>query len=130
MAAVANAKSQGPGFTGKIESVIVDYDFASDAGATGALNLLTAGGNMYVRVAGLTVTGVTSAGSATIEVGKSGATAGAIAQSAKTLADTAGKVLQPVGWFYLASGEILIQTIATAALTAGKIRYLIECVKA
>jgi len=125
MAAVANAKS-GSGFTGKIETVEVTYDFASDGGATGALDLFTANQDMIVRVVGKTVTGVTSSGSATLEVGKSGATAGAIAQVAKTAADAAGEILQPVGWFYLASGEKLILTIGTAALTAGKIRFLIE----
>jgi hypothetical protein len=128
MAAVADAK-HGSSFTGKIECVQVTYDFAVDAGATGALDLLTADQDMMVRVAAKTVTGVTSGGSATVEVGKSGNTAGAVAQAAKTSVDTAGKLLQPVGWFYLASGEKLIQTIATAALTAGKIRYFIECQK-
>jgi hypothetical protein len=128
MAAVSDAKHASQ-FTGKIETVQVVYDFSADAGATGALDLLTADQDMCVRVMAKTVTGVTSGGAATLEVGKSGNTAGAIAQVAKTAADTAGKLLQPAGWFYLASGEKLIQTIATAALTAGKIRYFIECQK-
>jgi hypothetical protein len=128
MAAVADAK-HGSSFTGKIDTVQVTYDFAVDGGATGALDLITADQDMIVRVVAKTVTGVTSGGSATLEVGKSGATATAIAQVAKTAADAAGKVLQPAGWMYLASGDKLIQTIATAALTAGKIRYLIECNK-
>jgi hypothetical protein len=128
MAAVLNAKSAS-GFTGKIECVEVTYDFANDGGATGALDLLTAKQAMCVRVMAKTVTGVTSGGSATLEVGKSGATAGAIAQVAKTAVDVAGEVLQPAGWFYLAADEVLIQTIGTAALTAGKIRYFIEYIK-
>jgi hypothetical protein len=129
MAAVLNAKTAGSGFTGKIETLEVTYDFANDAGATGALDLLTADANCMVRVAAKTITGATSGGSATLEVGKSGATATAIAQSALTTFNAAGKILQPVGWMYLASGDKLIQTIATAALTAGKITYLIEVVK-
>jgi len=128
MAAVANAKHAST-FTGKIETIEVTYDFAVDGGATGALDLVTADQDMVVRVMAKTITGVTSGGAATLEVGKSGATAGAIAQVAKTAVDTAGEVLQPAGWFYLASGEKLIQTIGTAALTAGKIRYLVECNK-
>jgi hypothetical protein len=126
MSALVDAKHSGAGYAGKIETIQVTYDFAVDGGATGALDLLTADADMVVRVMAKTITGVTSGGSATLEVGKSGATAGAIAQVAKTAVDVAGELLQPVGWFYLASGEKLIQTIATAALTAGKIRYLIE----
>lgn len=126
MAAVANAKTGGKGFTGKIETMEVTYDFDVDGGAAGALDLLTADGDCMVRVAAKVITGVTSGGSATLEAGKSGATATAIAQVAKTAADVAGEILQPAGWMYLASGEKLIQTIGTAALTAGKLRYLIE----
>jgi hypothetical protein len=129
MAAVTNAKTAGAGFTGKIETLEVTYDFDNDAGATGALDLLTADSNCMVRVAAKVKTACTSGGSATLEVGKSGATATAIAQSALTTINAAGKILQPVGWMYLASAEKLIQTIATAALTAGKITYLIEIVK-
>ena len=129
MSAVANAKSAGSTFTGKIETLEVTYDFAADGGASGALDLLTASADVMVRVTGKVKTGVTSAGAATLEVGKSGATASAIAQVAKTAADAAGEILQPAGWMYLASGDKLIQTIGTAALTAGKITYLVECVK-
>lgn len=129
MAAATNAKTAGGTFTGKIETLEVTYDFANDGGAAGVLDLLTADKDCMVRVAGKVKTGVTSGGAATLEVGKSGATATAIAQVAKTAADAVGEILQPAGWMYLASGEKLIQTIGTAALTAGKIVYLIEVVK-
>lgn len=129
MAAVTNAKTAGSGFTGKIETIEVTYDFANDGGATGALDLMTADAACTVRVMAKVKTAATSGGSATLEVGKSGATATAIAQSALTTINAEGKLLQPVGWMYLASGDKLIQTIGTAALTAGKITYLIEIVK-
>jgi len=125
MAAVAAHKAiavWGP----QDEVIEIVYDFAKDGGATGALDLFTASKDMVITKAyAITETGVTSDGSATIEVGKSGDTAGIIAQSAKTTVDTAGECLKGVAnlAYALAEDDVVILTIATAALTAGKVRF-------
>lgn len=126
MAAVADAKTDQKTWSKGEEEIEVTYDFAEDGGATGALDLFTAGQAMMVKVAAKVDTAATSAGSATVEVGKSGDTAGAVSQTGKASL-TAGAVIDDgAGWYKLDSGETLIQTIATAALTAGKIRYHIR----
>jgi hypothetical protein len=126
MAALVNAKS-GAGFTGKMEMVEVTYDFSVDGGATGTLDVFTANQDLVIhRVSAKVKTAVTSGGAATVEVGKSGDTAGLVAQTGKASL-TAGAVIDSkIGGYKLASGGKIIQTIATAALTAGKITYLIE----
>lgn len=127
MAAVANLKTSGAGWTGKIEMVEVTYDFSVDGGTAGALDLFTADADLVIhRVTAKVKTAVTSGGSATVEVGKSGDTAGLMAQTGKASL-TAGVVVDSkIGGYKLASGAKIIQTIGTAALTAGKIAYLIE----
>lgn len=126
MAAVKNAKS-GSALTEKREFVEVTYDFSLDAGATSALDLFTAQQDLVIHcVTAKVKTACTSAGSATVEVGKTGDTAGLVAQTA-VASLTAGAVIDSKkGGYKLASGGVIIQTIATAALTAGKITYVIE----
>lgn len=130
MAAVVDAKSVrswGP----EVDVVEVVYDFSKDAGATGALDMVTVKDACVVRAAYLEVlTTCTSGGSATYEVGISGATAGLIAQTA-VASLTAGAVIEgafDVG-YKLAADAVVIQTIATAALTAGKIKLRLELAK-
>jgi hypothetical protein len=126
MASVANVKA-GSAFSEQYVIEEVTYDFAVDLGATGALNLFTAEQDMVIhKVVAKVKTAVTSGGSATVEVGKSGDTAGLVAQTGKASL-TAGVVIDSkIGGYKLASGAVIIQTIATAALTAGKITYEIH----
>lgn len=108
------------------EVLEIVYDFAVDGGAAAAIDLFKAKEAMVVTKAyAITETGVTSGGAATIEVGISGATAGIIAQSAKTTVDTAGECLAGVAnlAFALAADSVVQLTIGTAALTAGKLRF-------
>jgi hypothetical protein len=108
------------------EQMEIIYDFSVDAGAVGTVNLFKAKEAMVVtKCYAVTETGVTSAGAATIEVGIAGTTAGLIAQSAKTTVDVAGECLSGVTnlAFSLAADDVVILTIGTAALTAGKIRF-------
>lgn len=125
MASVINAKS-GSTFTNNLETVEVTYDFAVDGGATGALTLFTALQDLVIhRVTAKVVTAVVGT-SSTVEVGISGGTAIYVAQTAEASLG-AGIVLDSKkGSVKLASGAAMIQTIGTAALTAGKVRYMIE----
>lgn len=143
MAAVKNYKKVGPTFTNGEECVTAEWDFANDAGATGALDIFEAGSAVVITHFHATVlTACTSGGSATLIAGISGgdtdlffnATAGAVANL------TAGANLLPPAVegtpnvlplpYYLASGGKVIQTIGTAAMTAGKVKYVIKYIKA
>ena len=53
MAAVADAKTAAATFSRGEEEAVVTYDFAVDAGGTGALDLLTASQDMIVEVYGV-----------------------------------------------------------------------------
>lgn len=143
MAALAGAKTIGPSFGNAEEIVSAVYDFSVDAGATGALDIFTAGEAIVITGFHTTVmTTCTSGGSATLIVGISGgdtdiflnATQGAVASLAAAytavppaVEGTPNVLPLPVA---LASGGKIIQTIGTAALTAGKVKYVIKYVKA
>ena len=136
MAALAGYKAKvGPSFKNAEEIVRVVYDFSLDGGATGALDIFTAEQDMIVTGFHLQVlTACTSGGSATLIVGVSGgdtdacldATSGAVAN----LGANAVIGQEATVPFRLASGGKLIQTIGTAALTAGKIEYVFKIMKA
>lgn len=125
MASVINAKS-GSTFSNKIETVEVTWDVAVDAGTAGALTLFTALQDLVIhRVTAKVVTAGAGA-TGTYEVGIAGATAGLMAQTAVASMSLGAVIDSKIGGFKLASGVAIIQTIATATQTAGKIRYLIE----
>ena len=136
MAAVAAAQTLAGPFTNAKEVVRVTYDFAKDAGGTGALDLITADGDMVVTQAYAVVkTACTSGGSATVIWGVDGdtnrfmdATAGAVANLvANAVIAPAAADLAPIK---VASGGKVTMTIGTAALTAGKIEFVVEYMKA
>jgi hypothetical protein len=143
MAAIAGAKTIGPTFNNAEEVVHAYYDFSVDAGATGVLDLFTAGEAIVITGFHATVmTTCTSGGSATVIAGISGgdtdifmnATQGAVASLAAAytavppaVEGTPNVLPLPVA---LASGGKIIQTIGTATLTAGKIKYVIKYMKA
>jgi len=142
MAAVADHKSIDGTFSNEEVIKRVIYDFSKDAGATGALDLLTANEDIIITGFTSTVkTAATSGGSATLKVGITGdddffmtTTQGAVASL------TLGAVIVPAVVegtpnvlacpVKLASGAKVLQTIGTAALTAGKVEYCIKYIRA
>lgn len=114
-----------------IEVHEIEYDFSKDGGATGALDIMTITQASVLVDAYLKVdTAFTSGGSATLIWGVKGGdtdacldvTSGAVANltiGAVIPGETACKQIK------LAAGAVLEQTIGTAAMTAGKGRYVV-----
>ena len=142
MAALKSHRTVGQDFGNKVEYRRFVYDFAEDGGATGALDIMTAEDDLVMVHAHATVkTACTSDGSATLIWGIEtvdtdefcNTTQGAVANL------TAGAVIVPPvvegtpNVFALpqklASGGKLIMTIGTAALTAGKIEFVVGLLK-
>lgn len=141
MAAVENAATVGAGFGNQVEYVRVIYDFAKDGGNTGALDLFTAeDGLVIVHAHARVITACTSGGSATVKWGPvadddrfMNTTQGAVASL------TEGAVILPVAVegtpnviatpYSIAAAAKLVMTIGTAALTAGKIEFVIGYLK-
>lgn len=138
MAALKNHQTAGRGFGNSLEWRRVTWDFAKDGGGTGALDILTADSAIIIAHAHLKVlTACTSGGSATLIWGVSGgdtdifcnATQGAVANL------TANAIILPPvvegtpnvlpNPMTLAASGKLIMTIATAAMTAGKIEFAV-----
>lgn len=142
MASVHKAKTVGPEFRNDIIVERVVYDFAADGGATGALTLFTAGADIVVKsFHALVKTACTSGGSATVICGVTGDTDAFVTTTTGAVANlTANALLQPVVVLTegtpntaafplprrMASGDIVSMTIGTAALTAGKIEFVIS----
>ncbi len=138
MAAVTDHKTVAAPMGNAEQIVRVVYDFAADAGAIGALDLLTADGAIVIT--DFYARGITELDSAadgtTIDVGISGgdtdllldgvaeATFAAAALVQPTIIDGTPNVL-PMP-FVLASGGKIIQTIVTEALTSGKCEYFFK----
>lgn len=146
MASVAKAKSVGGLFSNEEQVVKVVYDFAKDGGATGALNLFTATSDCILTgFSAVVKTACTSGGSATVKVGVTGAdsafittTQGAVASLTANALFQANVVLTegtPNTAAFplprrLASGDSVLMTIGTAALTAGVIEYTVKVQRA
>jgi hypothetical protein len=142
MAAIVNAATVGGGFGNQVNYARVTYDFAVDAGATGALDLFTAGsgGVVIVDARAVVKTTCTSAGSATVKWGEAtdddrfmNTTQGAVASLTANavivppaLEGTPNVIATP---YYLPAAGKLTMTIGTAALTAGKIEFVIGYMK-
>jgi len=136
MAALASALTLG-GATFQNEEVIVKarYNFAVDGGATGALDIFTAGADLIIsEFSSVVKKACTSMGSATLKVGVTGdddafmtTTQGAVASLTlgacifpPAVEGTPNTLPVPVK---LASGAKVLQTIGTAALTDGIVEY-------
>lgn len=133
MAALVDHKKQGVGFSNESRIVRVTYDFAVDGGATAALDVLTADGPMLIAMKSLWVeTACTSGGSATLDLGVTGALT--IFRAATAVASLGANVILSMATAgtvrYLASGEQVLQEIKVQAFTAGKIHYTFEIWKA
>lgn len=146
MAAIKTAKTVGTVFTNKEEVVHATYNFADDAGAVGSLDVFTAGADIIITHFSSTVkTAATSGGSATLAVGVTGSlslfmtivqgavaslTLGAVIVPIPVLTEgTPNTIVMPCP-VKLPSGSKVIQAIATAALTAGKVEYCMKYVRA
>jgi hypothetical protein len=116
-----------------VEKVEIEYDFANDAGATGALDLFKAEEACIIMDAVMIVkTTCTSGGSATVGAGKSADLAGVFAATA-VASLTAGAVINMQARdasHVLAADDALQMHIGTAALTAGKIKFVFFILKA
>jgi hypothetical protein len=142
MAAIKTYKKVGPTFTMAKEIVAAEWDFSQDGGAVGSLDVFEAGSDIVITHFHSSVqTACTSGGSATLKVGTSGdddafmtTTQGAVASL------TAGAVVLPLAIegtpntlsvpVKLASGSKVVMAIGTAAMTAGKVKFVIEYIKA
>ena len=132
MATVANAKSIGPIFNNAEEVVYAYYDFSVDAGAQGSLDIFTAAADVVVTHFHMEVETTCAGATAVLTVSATGelekycsASQGAIAKL------VAGyNLIAPYQGLKIASGNKIYQTIATAALTAGKIKYVIRYINA
>lgn len=142
MAAVAKAKNIGPVFRNELQVERVVYDFSVDGGATGALDLFTAGADVVLHGFHAYVkTACTSGGSATVAVGVTGATSAFVTTTAGAVASLTANAVLGAGLTEgtpntaalprrLASGDKVLMTIGTAALTAGKIEFVIQYMSA
>jgi hypothetical protein len=131
MAQLIKHKKGNP-FSGGREIIEVEYDFAQDGGSVGALDVMTAQADMVVHnIIAKVKTLCTSGGSATVSLGKSGDAAGLMGSTA-VASLTAGAVIDQasIGSGYkLAEDEVVQMEIGTAALTAGKIVFVMEVSK-
>lgn len=146
MAALAKRKYLGGQFSKEEETVRVVYDFSVDAGATGALDIFEATADVVItHFHAYVKTTATSGGSATLIVGVTGDTDAFVTLAGGAVANlTANALLQAAVVLTegtpntaafplprrLASGDKILQTIGTAALTAGKVEYVISYMKA
>lgn len=110
------------------ERVEIVYDFSVDGGAVGALDVIKLKEASCVELAEFHVqTTCTSGGSATVSLGISGDAAGLIAATA-VASLTAGSVILGASRdasHKMAADAVLQMDIATAALTAGKIKIVL-----
>lgn len=128
MAALNKFKSHRQ-FSGPVEIIEVEYDFAKDAGATGALDILQVKEACVLVDAFFKVdTAFTSSGSATLIWGRTGDTDACMTLSQGAVANlTVGAVLAgdaACKQVKLAADDKLLMTIGTAAMTAGKGRFV------
>ena len=130
----ASAHNNIEGWTGEEFTFVGEYDFTNDAGAQGTFSLgtfkhktLVLDGRVWIEAA------CTSAGSATVIAGTStkdddaflDATSGAVANLTVGTVHTETANANLV----VAADETLDVTVATADLTAGKVKVIIRCIK-
>lgn len=125
-------------YIGRIKWARAYYDFATDGGAVGAINLrgdkLPSGARVlstYIDVA----TAVTSGGSATVSLGTEAATdvraAATLATAPKldTVASPLGAITRATAATKLTADRHVVATVAVAALTAGRFSVLVEYIE-
>lgn len=125
-------------YTGRTKWARGYYDFATDGGAIGALNLrgdqIPSGARVlatYIDV----VTPVTSGGAATVSLGVETATdvrAAATLATAPSLASAAtplGAITRATAATKTTADRHIVATVATATLTAGRFSVLVEYIE-
>jgi hypothetical protein len=126
---VENKKEIGATYTGKPEYIKLTYDFSKDGGATAdTYRLASVVGKILITEAHYYVeTAATSGGSATVTIGAETADADAFMAAAAVASLTANAVDAVAAGqeLVVASGDHISLTIATAALTAGKIHLFL-----
>lgn len=146
MANLAGYKKVGSPFTKEVEIMRARYSFASDGGATGALNIFTASEACVITgFYAVVKTTCTSGGSATVKVGVTGdddvfvttaegavanLTAAACLAAKPVLAEGTPNTITMPYPRAMAAGDSVLMTIGTAALTAGVIDFVMEVSKA
>lgn len=137
MTAVLDTKTISAPFPNAKEFARVIYNYADDGGATGALDLITAGSDILITDFVGVVKTALAGSSMTLDVGKTGATTAIINGQAVTAMDAEDDLVSIVATnaavlplpLFVASGQKLIMTIADAALTAGKIEFIVGYMK-
>lgn len=142
MAAIAKRKYLNHEMSNEEVVLRTQYDFSVDGGALGALDIFEASADIIITGFHAVVkTAGTSGGSATLKVGITAdddlfmtTTQGAVASLTLGAAifpavveGTPNVLALPVK---LVSGAKVLQTIGTAALTAGKVEYVIKYIPA
>lgn len=146
MATIAQMKNISREFTNEEALERAIYDYSVDGGATGALDIFTAQSDLIITYFHAIVkTAATSGGSATLAVGVTGSTSAFVTATQGAVANLTANALFQANVVLtegtpntaafplprrLASGDKILQTIGTAALTAGKIEYVIKYMKA
>lgn len=128
MADLKDKKILGAPAAQSIEVLRVTYDFAKDGGAVGSLDVYEAEKACVVRMRHISVeTALTSGGSATISAGKAAGGTGFLSAAAIS-GFTLGAAVSPASHnvIKLAAGEKIDMSIGTAALTAGKMHFVLE----
>jgi hypothetical protein len=139
MAALVQHKTVGAPFSNDEEIVRVRYNFADDGGATTALDVITADGDILITSWHAVVkTTFQTADSATLAAGITG-TAGYFIGATAAGSLTENAVLRPLLTegtpnaeklpVRLASGSKVIQTVGTGTFTAGAVEHVIKYVK-
>jgi len=129
MPALAKLKNIGPEFSNAVTLERVVYSFPVDGGALGAYEIFTANKDVVLKSFHAYVkTACTSAGSATVSIGVTGAATAFVDATAGAVANlTANAVLgAAIAPRRLPAAASVIMTIGTAALTAGSIEVVVE----
>ncbi len=141
MANVKDHKTVGAPFPNEEKIVRVIYDFAEDAGDTGALNLITADGDLVITdfwVRGITLLD-SSADGTSIDVGIVGGDTDVLMDGVVEASFSPGALIKPTivdGTpnaipypLKLADNGSIAMTIVTEALTSGKCEFCFKIVK-
>ena len=127
-----NKKFVGPSFPNGMEIVRVVYDFAQDGGAIADYDVLEATDACIVRVKHIhALAEVTSADATNIDLGKGDGGAEFLSNALKASFGTNAVQTGVAGAAVrLAAGEKIVMGVEAFALTAGKIEFCFEVVKA
>jgi hypothetical protein len=128
MTAVVNFKPIGSDFGNQENLIRVEYDFAKDGGAVGDLDLTSlAQGSALAKFVGVSVETLAVGATATISVGVNGGTEFLATEAVGSF--TAGAFVEPDDADFkkvvTTTGKLTI-SIATAALTAGKMTFIFK----